>query len=184
MNNLALFKSIDKCIYKCMFSEQESDEFNNIFFNMINESNKSTNIVTGNRLFVDFLLEDYPEIIDKLIVILRNYFINLKFDRNARFYNHQYGETKPHIDKNHDGKSQYTLLIYLTDNFDGGKLSIKLKRTEKEKNKLEYNKNYKVFTFTPLKGYGLIFDKSYVHWADEFYDGHKNFLLIHLCDDI
>jgi len=73
--------------------------------------------------------------------------------------------------------------LYLTENFNDGKLSIKMKRTEDEKLEEEPDKHHKVFTFIPLIGCGVVFDKSLLHYAGEIIEGHKNFLLIHLASE-
>jgi hypothetical protein len=66
----------------------------------------------------------------------------------------------------------------LTDDFDDGKLSIKMKRTEEELQGSD--KLHKVFTIMPIVGYGVIFNKDLLHWASEVYTGSKNICIIHL----
>ena len=113
-------------------------------------------------------------------MVLSDYFPDLRLDPNARFYSHQFGSVKPHKDGNHDGLCNYTLLIYLSDEFEGGKLSIKMKRSMEEMREAEPDKKHKVFTFNPMMGYGVVFSKDLLHWADELFEGEKNILLIHL----
>ena len=84
------------------------------------------------RQYIDINLKYYEELTNRLFIVLRDYFPDIKVDYNARFYNHQYGIVKPHIDKSHDGISNYTLLLYLTENFNDGKLYVKIKRTEQD----------------------------------------------------
>jgi hypothetical protein len=84
-----------------------------------------------------------------------------------------------HKYKSHDGLCNYTLIIYLTDDFDDGALSIKMKRT-KEELKIDPNMKHKVFTIKPIVGYGVIFNKELLHWASEVYMGSKNICIIHL----
>jgi len=120
-------------------------------------------------------------ITDRLFTVLRDYFPDMKLDRWARFYNHQYGAVKPHYDANHDFMATHTILIYLTDDFGGGRLSIKTRRSDEERLASEQPNHYhKVYIIvTPKAGYGVVFKKNQLHWADECI-GDKNFLLIHL----
>lgn len=176
----AVFRKHDQIIYKRILSSDEANTYNEKFINMTNSKNGNSNIVTGARYHVDFDLRLQIELAQRLTVVLKDYFCNLEIDPNARFYSHQIGGIKPHTDGNHDNVCKYTLLLYLTDNFDDGRLSIKTKRTEEEKLIEQPDKHHNVFTFTPKQGYGIIFDKSLLHWAAEVYEGNKNFLLIHL----
>lgn len=177
-----MFTETDKVIYKQILCDDEAKDYNNKFLEQMDIYGFNTTMVlsTGHRQYIDINLKDYEDITSRLFTVLRDYFPDLQVDHNARFYNHQYGSVKPHIDKCHDGISKYTLLLYLTENFDDGKLSIKMKRTDEEKLEDAPNKHHKVFTFTPLRGCGVIFDKSLLHYAGEIVEGHKNFLLIHL----
>ncbi len=104
---------------------------------------------------------------------------NTDSDRHLKD-SHVHGNTRPHKDGNHDGVSNYTILLYLTDDFDDGKLSIKLKRSDAERLADEPHKYHKVFTIIPKKGYGVIFNKRLTHWANDIYEGHKNFIIIHV----
>lgn len=174
-----VFRSQDKIIYKRFFSGLEADELNDLF-NEITISSISSSLATGLREHIDINLDQQSMITERILVVLQDYFPDMCMDRYCRFYSHKYGGVKPHIDKSHDNQCNYTLLIYLTDDFDDGKLSIKTKRTDEDRERLEPNKFHHVFTITPIKGYGIIFDKSLLHWADEVI-GNKNFLLIHLC---
>ena len=141
----------------------------------------ATGLATGIRPFLGLDLEkDLPDLIPHVKVVLRDYFPDLEVSTDARFYNHQLGSVKPHVDGNRDGKSNYTLLLYLGSDFEGGRLSIKMRRSNTELLESEPNKYHKVFTFEPLPGWGVIFHKSLLHWATEVIDGNKNFLLLHL----
>jgi hypothetical protein len=121
------------------------------------------------------------------MIVLRDYFPDLEINSNARFYSHKYGKVRPHKDGNHDNICNYTLLLYLNDDFKDGKLSIKMKRRLEE---IDDEKKHKVFTLKPIKGYGVIFNKDcftrsafradLLHWAEEIWEGNKDFLLIHL----
>lgn len=179
----SVFKKEEKQIlYKQILPNHECDEINAYLENNnLHKTHIGTSLVTGNRVYIDINLKELPYtfICDRLVATLSNY-CNLEIDPNARLYSQIYGGIKPHTDKNRDGVSTHTLLIYLTDNFDDGKLSIKMKRSNEEKLECENDKHHKVFTFTPKKGYGILFDKDLLHWASEVYTGNKNFLLVSL----
>lgn len=174
------FLSEEKLFYKQILSIEEATDFNNLFVNLALQQNHNSNIVTGMRYHIDFNLKSQPEFVERLVTVLKDYFADLEIDPNARFYSHQLGGVKPHTDSNHDNICNYTMLLYLTDTFDDGKLSVKTKRSEAERLLEEPNKYHKVFSFTPKQGYAVIFNKSLLHWANEIYEGQKNFLLIHL----
>ena len=165
-------------IYKQILLEDEVSELNNYLMDQTHNQQIST-LATGSRLYCDVDLSSHS-ITDRLFIVLKDYFPDMKLDKNARFYNHQYGAIKPHYDVNHDGVSTHTLLIYLTYNFEGGRLTIKTKRPDEER-LLSSQPNYyhKVFTITPKIGHGVIFKKDNLHWADDCI-GDKNFLLIHI----
>lgn len=165
-------------IYKQILSEDEVLELNTYLMDRTHKQQISS-LATGSRLYCDIVLDSHI-ITDRLFIVLRDYFPDMKLDKNARFYNHQYGAIKPHYDVNHDGVSTHTLLIYLTDDFEGGRLTIKTKRPDEERLlSSQPNHYHKVFTITPKIGYGVIFKKNNLHWADDCI-GNKNFLLIHM----
>jgi predicted 2-oxoglutarate/Fe(II)-dependent dioxygenase YbiX len=100
-----------------------------------------------------------------IITFFSDYFV---FDiGHIRFYKQQFGEIKKHTDASLDNKSNYTLLIYLTDEFDGGELFLHNKETSED------------HLVKPEKGYGILFDKNTLHWSPEVY-GEKNILMIDL----
>lgn len=177
----AIFFNDDaKVLYKEILDVRESTSLNNNLSKLNNWSNGAVIIATGIRKFKDIdLVENYGWIYDRLKVVLSDYFPDIDINKNCRFYSHTCGSVKPHTDACKDGKSLYTLLLYLDDAFEGGQLSIKVRRSDQEKSITLPNHNHKVFKFTPITGYGIIFHKSLVHWADEVIDGNKNFLLIH-----
>lgn len=177
----AIFNKENKqVIYKQILISEEINQLNAELEESIFASNTETGLATGYRLFVDInIREQYPLVCDRLFVVLKDYFPDIELCPYGRFYSHKYGGIKPHTDKSHDGRSNYTLLLYLTDDFDDGKLHIKMKRSQNELNILLPDKLHKVFTFTPMCGYGVIFNKDLLHWASDIYIGNKNFLLIH-----
>lgn len=166
------FESKDQLFYKQILSNNESDILNNhlntLIDNNLVQKNTNTTLASGSRYHADIRLkDDFPHVYDCIFNVLGNDFINLSIDPNGRLYSHLYGGIKKHTDVSHDGKSDYTMLIYLTDDFEGGNLSIE--------------SNNKVFSFMPKKGYGIIFNKKLVHWASDVIHGSKNFLIVHLC---
>lgn len=180
--NLGVFhKEPAQVFYKQIFSDLESDEINSEFMSTEAPWNDGAmSLATGHRVFIDLDLQDLNNITSRCIQVLNGYFGDMTLDRHCRFYSQRYGGVKRHVDASHDNKSNYTLLIYLTDDFDDGKLSVKLPRSELEIQSEDPDKKNKVFTIVPKKGYGVIFHKSLVHWASEVYTGNKNFLLIHV----
>lgn len=189
-NRYAVFRSEAKqVVYKQLLNIDDVKDLNDHLIKMIDSDLVSTNIgtslVSGKRVHIDVDLksQDYKDLCINLKVTLRDYFPDLRLDPNARLYSQSYGSIKPHLDKNHDGVSNYTLLLYLTDNFDDGRLSIKMKRSFQEMQESEPNKFHKTFTFKPLRGYGIIFNKNLLHWASDIFSGIKNFLLIHFHSD-
>lgn len=160
-------------LYKQLLQPDEVDELNNQYQNL---TILNTNLTTGLRHYCDVDLTD-SFITKRLYTTLNDYYPNMILDRWARYYKHEYGAVKPHRDINHDNKSNYTLLIYLSDDFEGGQLSIKTIRLEEEL-LFQPEMHHKVFKIKPLRGYGVIFKKEELHWADECY-GDKIFLLVH-----
>ncbi len=162
-------------LYKQILLKDEINELNHIYNEHL--SKQLSNLITGSRIYCDIDLSK-TFIPERLITVLSDYYQNLMIDRWAKYYSHEYGAVKPHYDINHDNMSNYTLLIYMTDDFEGGKLSIKCKRTDEDRALSQSNFYHNVYTITPKIGYGIIFKKEYLHWAEECY-GNKNFLLIH-----
>ena len=72
------------------------------------------------------------------------------------------------------GDDTHTCLIYLTDDFYGGFLTV------------EDNSN--VTTFHPQKGFCVVYPKGVIHYTDEQHDGIKIILLadlrITLCEAV
>jgi len=180
-----VFNSKDDVVYKSILpSEMVADIISIISSKQDEWKDGATGLATGIRPFLELnLAQDFPWLIDHLHVVLSGYFPDMIISTDARFYNHQLGGVKPHRDGNRDGHSNYTLLIYLSDQFEGGNLSIKTVRSEQERLEYEPDKYHNVFTLTPRIGYGVVFSKSLLHWASDVIDGHKNFLVLHLWSD-
>jgi hypothetical protein len=172
-----IFRNTDEILYKQIFSNLESDELNILLQDLATSS--ASTLATGQRDQCDINLELYPFISDRIITTLSNYFVNLQMNKFCRFYSHKYGEVRAHTDGSPDNQCYYTLLIYLTDDFEGGELSIKIKRTDEDRKLSFPDKYHYIYTFKPMKGYGVVFNKNLLHWAD-IVIGPKNFLLVHL----
>ena len=117
-----------------------------------------------------------PEIHQALITTLFNYFPDLEIGE-SRIYIQQFGKIKPHCDVSFDGHSNLTCLIYLTE-IDSGELILKVKRPEAELT-VEPHKKFFHFKITPKVGYGIIFRKELIHWAEEVFC-NKIILLVDL----
>lgn len=76
-----------------------------------------------------------------------------------------YGIINPHRDAI-IGDNDYTCIIYLTDNFYGGRLFIE----SENENEVERQIEVKI-------GNGVIFKKNLLHWNDELLSGEKIILL-------
>jgi hypothetical protein len=87
-----------------------------------------------------------------------------------RIYYSDFGEVKPHKDVTIKDNYNYTLLIYLSDNFDGGKITVKVP--------IEEIKKHYYVTPEPRKCYGILFPKDCIHYTDELYTGGKYILLL------
>jgi hypothetical protein len=144
-----------------------------------NFKNNDTNLATRKKLIDNCINSNIlDEIKETIQTVLKNYFQKLEIN-DIRFYKQTYGETKKHIDKSLDGKSNYTLLVYLSDDFEGGELILKCKRTDEEMEASEKDKKHLQFTIKPKQGYGIIFDKNIPHWSPEVY-GCKELMLVDL----
>lgn len=111
------------------------------------------------------------KIITEIYKNLSDYYTKLSIKDNIRIYCSDYGTIKPHVDIPMCGDDTHTCLIYLTDNFVGGNLTIE--------NKISDLKTENI-TIKPKKSFGIIFPKGYVHYTDELQSGKKLILLIDL----
>lgn len=115
---------------------------------------------------------------ESILTTLSGYFTDLKINY-IRIYRHECGETKRHRDISLDGKSNFTVLIYLTDDFEGGKLTLRTRKDENEIKATDPEKKYFHFTLEPKVGYGIVFPKHLEHWAAELV-GKKEIILVDL----
>jgi hypothetical protein len=100
-------------------------------------------------------------------------------EKNIRIYQSNYGITKPHRDIPSYPGDTHTCLIYLTDEFTGGVLSVKLPR--EEAHIMEYGSpelRHLNITPEPRAMYGILFPKHTIHYTNELLEGDKIILLI------
>lgn len=160
-------------LYKQILSTDLTHELLDFFAK--NSSNlKSMN---GSNLFpqrkqlrnIDIDLCD--KVINEINITMSNYYNNFQIDsNNIRIYYSDFGTVKPHKDVTIKDKHNSTLLIYLSDNFDGGNITVKIPIEE-------ISKHYYV-TPEPRKSYGILFPKECIHYTDELYNGSKYILLL------
>jgi hypothetical protein len=131
------------------------------------------------------VLKDLPDHLiqtlkQELEITMDQYY--LKFVPNTnyiRIYHSNYGIVKPHQDVSIDPAFTHTCLIYLTDDFYGGVLSVKVPRTEGDIQTYgEPKKKNLVVTMEPRVCYGAIFQKDLIHFNDELLGGDKIILLV------
>lgn len=163
-------------IYKKVLDNNEITEAIEPFNNFSKKINEYSSLSTGVRTKKECQTSKF--ICDRLQTVLRDYLGNLSFSPEMRLYNQSCGGIKPHKDAALFGKHQYTCLIYLTDNFEGGYLSLKIKRSDTELQQCDFNLKHKVVTLTPKTGYCVVFDKNILHYANEVVDGCKEILVI------
>ena len=102
--------------YKQILSIDEATHLNRKLLDSEEEwKDGAQGIANGYRPYREITLDTDVE--SRISTVLSDYFPDLKISSEARFYNHQCGEVKPHTDGNRDGMSQYTLLLYLQDDF-------------------------------------------------------------------
>ena len=116
----------------------------------------------------------------ELTVTLSGYFTEFSANlRNIRIYESHYGIVKPHIDIAVYPEDTHTCLIYLTDEFDGGILTVKAKRDQNHiLSHGESHKKHLCVTPEPRVTYGIVFPKGVIHYTNELLEGRKVILLI------
>lgn len=100
-------------------------------------------------------------------------------EKNIRIYQSNYGIVLPHRDIPTYPEDTHTCLIYLTDNFNGGVLSVKLPRSQEHIQEFG-SEDLKHINITPEPRamYGIIFPKNTIHYTNELLEGDKLILLI------
>ena len=155
-------------LYKSMISNDLRENILNYYW--IN----SDIVVDGGSLYFPKrrVLKDLPlELIQNLNkeLIMTNSQYYDKFIPNTnhiRIYHSNYGIVKRHQDKPTNLFDTHTCLIYLTDDFYGGKLSI------------ENSFNNEILTLEPKVSHGVIFPKEFFHYNDELLGGDKIILIL------
>jgi len=172
IDNCVFAKSAQQIFYKKVLDTYTLHDLQEeLGSNNVNFKNNDTNLATRKRLQSNVVNEEIiDEVKERIQTVLRDYFHMVEI-MDIKFYRQVLGETKKHIDKSLDGKSNYTLLVYLSDDFDGGELILKCKRTDEEMEELEKDKKHIQFTIKPKEGYGIIFDKTY-------YIGHPKYMAV------
>jgi hypothetical protein len=130
----------------------------------------AASIAQGLRYQRCLQLDDLPELEPVLRAALGGYFPDIKFADEVRLYRQICGGIRQHRDLQR-ASATYTLLIYLSDDFDGGELYLKRPRSEG---------GHWEFKVTPRAGWGIVFPKSTLHWADAVLGNAKDLLLLDL----
>lgn len=119
-------------------------------------------------------------LVTELTVTLSGYFVDFKVNpNNARIYESNYGTIKPHVDVAMYPGDTHTCLIYLTDDFEGGILTVKVKRDEEDMNTYgDIEKKHLCITPEPRETYGVLFQKGVIHYTDDLIGGCKIILLV------
>jgi len=120
------------------------------------------------------------ELSRQLKITMSNYYTLFKPNaKNIRIYQSNYGIIKSHRDIPSYPGDTHTCLIYLTDEFVGGVLSVKLPREDEHIQ--EYGSpelRHLNITPEPRAMYGILFPKHTIHYTDELLEGDKIILLI------
>lgn len=115
------------------------------------------------------LNELHPPLIAQLFTEIKHY-VGLAFQvfepnmAYIRFYESYYGVIKPHKDVAVHPQDTHTCLIYLTDDFVGGALTVESANG--------------IRTFQPKQTFGVFFAKGVTHYTNELIEGRKVILLI------
>ena len=180
MNKIIIYKSLlshDLCGDILDFCKQKI-----VNITMITASNK----FPPRKQIRDLPTDIISDIEKSLRTTLYNYYTSFEIKNNYRVYYSDFGTIKPHYDVPMCGDDTHTCLIYLTDDFEGGVLTIKkpyrdnLYEDNLHEDNLYEDNLYEDITFKPMKTYGVIFPKEYIHYTDELINGNKYILLVDL----
>ena len=168
-------------IYKSMISNDLRNDMLEYYLSVNNIFSDNGSVYFPKRRVLKHLPDKYiQELKKELMITMDQYY--LKFIPNTdyiRIYQSNYGIVKPHKDVPTKPTDTHTCLIYLTDDFYGGVLSVKLPRTEIHFEEYgEIDKKHLTITMEPRVSYGIIFPKELVHFNDELLGGDKIILLI------
>jgi len=121
------------------------------------------------------------EIIKQVSTTISGYY-NINSIRDyIGIYSSNFGIILPYKDIPTYPDDNFTILIYLNDDFIGGNLFIKTPRTNEHT--IEYGeplKKYLNTTIEPRKCYGIIFQKNNTHYTNELLGPNKIIFLMHI----
>lgn len=112
--------------------------------------NDQSNLAGGRRQISELNIDLFPGLKQNINRIYGHFDVQ----PIVRIYIHEYGYIKPHIDVSAFNICDKTMIIYLTQGHDG---------------ELHLNIDGKIISYSPKIGYAIAFDKSIVHWVNEFY---------------
>lgn len=170
-------------IYKSMISNDLKDDILNYYLNLVDQNvllDNGSAYFPKRRTIKDIPRQFALQLEKELLITMSQYYIKFVPNINyIRIYHSNYGIVKPHTDVPINPTDTHTCLIYLTDDFYGGVLSVKIPRSA-EHIKLFHQEEKKHLTVTieQRQSYGIIFPKNLVHYNDELLGGDKIILLI------
>lgn len=119
------------------------------------------------------------EVIRQVQVCLSGYYADIKLRDNARIYGSDYGVVRPHRDVPIYSSDNCTILIYLTDDFNGGALTVKTPRSAEHIAQHGQPEKGHIYTSVePRICYGVVFMKDNIHYTDELLGSNKVILLL------
>ncbi len=161
----------ENILYKQILSDDLTNELLHFFKSKNIISMNGSNLFPQRKQLRDINEELCNKIISEVNTTLSNYFNSFEIDNNnIRIYYSDFGIVQPHKDVTIKDKYNNTLLIYLSDDFDGGKITVKVP--------IEEIKKHYYVTPEPRKCYGILFPKDCIHYTDELYTGGKYILLL------
>ncbi len=166
-------KNPENILYKQILSDELSNDLLQFFQSNCNKlySMSGSNLFPQRKQLRNINSELSDRIIEEVYTTMSNYYNCFEIDyENIRMYYSDFGIVKPHKDVTIKDKYNCTLLIYLSDEFDGGKITVKVPIEE-------ISKHYYV-TPEPRNCYGILFPKDCIHYTDELYNGSKYILLL------
>lgn len=169
-------------IYKSLISNDLREDILNYYLSApYLPSDNGSVYFPKRRVLINSLPTEYAQTLEKELIITMSQYYN-KFIPNTdyiRIYHSNYGTVKPHRDIPTNPTLTHTCLIYLTDDFYGGVLSVKVPRTQTHIETYgEPEKRNLTVTMEPRVSYGAIFQKDLIHFNDELLGGDKIILLI------
>ncbi len=170
-----------KLIYKSMISDDLRADILGYYLESNNLTSDNGSAYFPKRRVLRELPQELTNRLNQELEITTSQYY-LKFVPNTdyiRIYHSNYGIVKPHQDIPSDPKFTHTCLIYLTDDFYGGVLSVKVPRSQTHiQTHGNPEKKNLTITMEPRVCYGAIFQKDLIHYNDELLGGDKIILLI------